>query len=339
MTVFEAGGLTPTGYLDDEITAWTAQLEEINEREDSKKGKYSLSSIPHLEVAYTVFLSEIHDHLQVLSDARLAHRFASAIDLDGEVLTELSQLEAQAREDRRIAVQMSCVDPELETPPPYTDQVREGFIKDEHTRWLDPLVSSPDDTHHEAVIAGPSERFAHHRANTVGKLASVAFQCAACTETFGWADLTQLQCEHAYCGTCLKAFMLRGVKEHDLALFPPRCCGKPLPHAIIANSLSDKEMEDFQGAQVERDTKDKTYCSNAECGQFIDSRHITAANATCPRCESHTCVMCKSSFHENDCPADPDFRAVLELGSENEWQRCFSCRSLVAIQWGCNHMT
>ncbi len=279
-------------------------------------------------------------HLQVLKDARLAHCFARAIHLDGEAIAELSQLEAQAGEDRQVAVRMSHVDQELEPPPPYTDKVREEFIEDEHARPLNRLLSSHEGfDHHGTTIAGPSEPYAHRQADALEQLATVAFQCAACTETFRWADLMQLQCEHEYCGRCLKAFILRGVKEHDLTLIPPRCCGKPLPHAFIVNTLSDKEMEDFRSAQVERDTKDKTYCSNTECGQFVDLEHIEGANATCPRCESQTCAMCKSASHENDCPADLDLRAVLELGSRNKWQRCFSCRSLVAIQWGCNHMT
>ncbi|KAK0894828.1 hypothetical protein LTS16_025121 [Friedmanniomyces endolithicus] len=251
MSVFDIVGPTHAGHLDDEIAAWTMQLEEIKEREDSKKAKYTLNSVPDLEVAYSVLLSEVNDHLQVLKDARLAHSFASAIDLDGETIAELSQLEAQAGEDRQVAVQMSHVDTELEAPPPYTDKAPEDFIEDEHTRWLNRLLSSREGFDHDkATVAGPSERYAHRQADALGKMASVAFQCAACTETFRWADVMQLQCEHEYCGHCLKAFILRGVKEHDLTLIPPRCCGKPLPHAIIVNTLSDKEMEDFQIAVV-----------------------------------------------------------------------------------------
>ncbi|KAK0770424.1 hypothetical protein LTR59_016513 [Friedmanniomyces endolithicus] len=61
MSVFSIAGPNHAGHLDDEIAAWTVQLEEIKEREDSKKAKYSVNSIPDLEVAYAVLLSEIND--------------------------------------------------------------------------------------------------------------------------------------------------------------------------------------------------------------------------------------------------------------------------------------
>ena len=339
MSIFDIEGPTHAGHLDDEIAAWTVQLEEIKEREDTKKAKYTLNSIPDLEISYSILLSEISDHLQVLKDARLAHSLASAVDLDGKAIAELSQLEAQAGEDRQVAVQMSHDDPDLEAPPPYTENTREYYIEDELASRLNSLLTSNEGFDHDGLdVAGPSEPYARRQADALGRLARIAFQCTACTETFRWADVVRLQCEHEYCVPCLRAFILRPVNEHDLALIPSRCCGNPLPHAIIANALTDAEMEDFQCAQVEKDTTDKTYCSNAECGKFIEPEHIEADNATCPRCESTTCVMCKRAFHENDCPADPDLRAVLELGAENEWQRCFSCRALVAIQQGCNHM-
>ncbi|KAK1807418.1 hypothetical protein LTR12_018233 [Friedmanniomyces endolithicus] len=156
-SVFNIVGPTHVGHLDDEIAAWTVQLEEINEREDSKKAKYTLNSIPDLEVVYSVLLSEINDHLQALKDARLAYSIASAIDLFGEAIAELSHFEAQAAEDRQVAVQMSHVDPELEAPPPYTDKAREDFVEDEHTRRLNRLLSSRKGfDHHGTIVAGPS---------------------------------------------------------------------------------------------------------------------------------------------------------------------------------------
>lgn len=61
---------------------------------------------------------------------------------------------------------------------------------------------------------------------------------------------------------------------HDLALLPPRCCGERVPPSVIANALTKEEMELFQECEMERDTKDKTYCSNAECGKFIATQLV-----------------------------------------------------------------
>ena len=146
------------------------------------------------------------------------------------------------------------------------------------------------------------QRYARRQADAIGKLARETFQCIACRDSFRWADVTQLHCGHDYCSPCLKEVIMRGVIDHDLALIPPRCCGKPLAHEVVVNILNEEEMEDFQNAGIERNTRDKTYCSNTKCGKFIAPVHNVAGNATCPRCKSKTCALCKSGSHEDDCP-------------------------------------
>ncbi|KAL7770938.1 hypothetical protein CFE70_000878 [Pyrenophora teres f. teres 0-1] len=132
---------------------------------------------------------------------------------------------------------------------------------------------------------------------------------------------------------------MNGVVSHDLTYLPPRCCAKEVPRAIIVNSLTEQEFEDFTNAEIEKQTQVKTYCSNSECGRFIAPCYIAAGEATCPRCKTRTCTMCNSPQHEGDCPADTGLEAILDLGAENQWRRCFSCRSMVSIERGCNHMT
>ena len=127
--------------------------------------------------------------------------------------------------------------------------------------------------------------------------------------------------------------------DRDLMLVPPRCCGISVPFRTIAYALTEAEVNDFQHAEMEKATKDKTYCSNPGCGRFIAPGDILAAEAVCTRCETKTYAFCKNTGHEGDCPDDPGIQATLELGAENKWQRCFSCRSLIEIEWGCNHMT
>lgn len=127
--------------------------------------------------------------------------------------------------------------------------------------------------------------------------------------------------------------------DRELALLPIRCCGTEVPFTVIVRALTETELSDFQHAELEKATRDKTYCSNPDCGRFIDPKDIVAGEATCSLCNIKTCAMCKGAGHEGDCPQDPDIQATLQLGVENRWQHCFSCRSLVEIDWGCNHMT
>lgn len=175
--------------------------------------------------------------------------------------------------------------------------------------------------------------------DTLGTLAQRASQCIACTEMLRCTEVTQLRCGHQYCGKCLREFIMRGIMDHDLALIPPRCCGTPVSQQVVTEALTEKEHAEFEDAEIEKATRDKTYCSNATCGKFIAPRHIVAGNLSCPHCGHSTCAICKTPEHQDDCPADSALQSVLELGIDNQWQRCFSCRSLVAISWGCNHMT
>lgn len=51
--------------------------------------------------------------------------------------------------------------------------------------------------------------------------------------------------------------------------------------------------------------------------------------------------MCKRGAHRigQDCPADKDLEAVLEMGEKNGWRRCYNCRNLIELTQGCSHIT
>lgn len=116
-------------HLDDEIAALSLQLKEVNFREDTKKAKYTSDNVPDLEVAYADYLTEIETHLAFLKDVKLAHSIDNAVDADAQAIAEITQGEAQAQQDHRVAVEMSSEDPELEAPPAYTEEGRDEFSK------------------------------------------------------------------------------------------------------------------------------------------------------------------------------------------------------------------
>jgi hypothetical protein len=273
-------------------------------------------------------------------DVKLAHSIANAVDTDAQAIAQITAVEAQAMEDRGVALRMSKDDPDLEAPPPYTEDIRNEYLEDEVLRRLKLLLLSDETSYDDNESeAGPSVPYTQRQAEALGKLSRQNFECCACREDFRLAEVTVLDCEHQYCGACLKRVIMRAAVEKDLAYLPPRCCGTALPYTLITKSLNEEEMEDFRNAEEEKATRNKTYCTNPDCGRFIAPRYIRAGEATCPRCKAQTCAMCKNRFHENDCPADPDLQATLRLGEAQQWQRCFSCRALVEIDMGCNHMT
>jgi hypothetical protein len=253
----------------------------------------------------------------------------------------MAQQEVQAQDDRIYARQMSTAHPLVyEAPPPDTEELRQDFIEDETTCRLAAMLTRDDSLGEEAESeAGTSFPSTQCQAKALEHLSREQFECCACRDDFRLTSVRKLECGHLYCDNCIKRVIMRATVEKDLVYMPPRCCGAPVVKSLVVSSLTAQELEDFENTETENDTQEKTYCSNHDCGRFIAPPHIKAGEATCPRCKHQTCNICKNDYHEADCPADLELQATLDLGQTKHWQRCFSCRALVEIDWGCNHMT
>ncbi|KAF2742488.1 hypothetical protein M011DRAFT_268068 [Sporormia fimetaria CBS 119925] len=329
--------------LDDDIAALTLQIEELHEHESKKKGKHRADQVPDTETASSKQLSELEARLSYLKDLRLAHSIANAVDTDEEVIAALIESERQAEEDRAYAILISSENPELEDPPSplrSTDRTRQEPMDAELARQMDELCVNGDAPSEEGEVqAVPSVPYAQRQARAIGNLSLERFQCCACTERFRWDSITTLECGDRYCAPCLTRVILRAVHDRNLACLPPRCHGTLIPKEVIVKTLTADDLVEFQNTEVEKETSDKTYCSGPDCGRFIDPRYILGDEATCPRCQTKTCHICKNASHLLDCPQDTELQATLDLGNALQWKRCYSCRALVERDVGCNHMT
>lgn len=124
----------------------------------------------------------------------------------------------------------------------------------------------------------------------------------------------------------------------DNALFPPRCCRKPIPLDPNRKFLAAELAGQFQAKKIEFKTKHRTYCHRPECLTFVPPKFIHGEVATCVSCQRRTCTICKDASHTGDCPRDESVQEVLQLAQANGWQRCYSCRCVVELDHGCNHM-
>ncbi|KAF2008479.1 hypothetical protein BU24DRAFT_360149, partial [Aaosphaeria arxii CBS 175.79] len=125
----------------------------------------------------------------------------------------------------------------------------------------------------------------------------------------------------------------------DQGLFPPRCCREPIVIDVARNYLPKATLEAFFWAEIEFSVPNRTYCSNKLCGKFVPPDRIAHEIASCAACLANTCTTCKNASHpDTDCPADPHIQAVVSLGQQEGWQRCYKCRTMVELDHGCNHM-
>ncbi|KAF2274806.1 ariadne RING finger [Westerdykella ornata] len=236
---------------------------------------------------------------------------------------------------------MATDDPELENPPPgVVERPRAVLIEDDLSRKVSALIIADDSLYSDPSIEGESSiPHVESQAQALKHLSQNRFECCTCTERYRWDKITQLACGDYYCTPCLRRVILRAVTERDLTYLPPRCCRTSIPREIIETLLSAEEKSEFRLAELEKDTVDKTYCSGSQCGKFIPPSDIYAGEAKCYACGATTCSLCKNSSHQSDCPKDQALQATLELAVAQHWQRCYSCKALVEIKHGCNHIT
>jgi len=324
--------------LDDEIAALTLQLEEIGINQGNGKGKYPVGRQPDNEVAAGSFQAEILAHLTFLKDLQLAHSIARAVDTDAQAIAELAQPEEQAREDRLHAIRLGNETHEDASstgfPIGYSSRNEQAFS---NAGIQSIILDGSDDEPDDESQAGPSVAYANRQARAFDKFHD-EHQCAVCFEEYRITSMFSLSCGDWYCVDCLKTLFLNATT--DETLFPPRCCRQLIPLEYIQRELSINELRAFRDSEIEFSTHDRTYCSNLRCGKFIPPVDIAGDRAECPRCFDITCTACKAAFHEgNDCPADLALQATISLAHAQGWQRCYACRAMVELDYGCNHMT
>ncbi|EPS36982.1 hypothetical protein H072_9425 [Dactylellina haptotyla CBS 200.50] len=170
-------------------------------------------------------------------------------------------------------------------------------------------------------------------------------ECVTCmSDDIPETEAAQLECGHAFCNECL--VRLFDLSLTDPAHMPPRCCQPtqhiPLQH--VDKLLSTKTKILWNKKYQEFTTVNRRYCPATDCGEWVRPKDFTTVEGieigTCPRCKLQICGLCGLKEHgKEECPKDEFLNQVRELGKELGWQRCYSCRAMVELERGCNHMT
>ena len=166
------------------------------------------------------------------------------------------------------------------------------------------------------------------------------FDCEACLEPISMHDERwwRANCGHDYCGACIESFYRSSLSG---GLFPPKCCRQGIP--IYAAKRIRKALPVDLRAKLDEalekiETSDRTYCFVPTCSSFIGLSHISGNDATCPVCQSFTCVACKAAAHAGACPTNEALQQVLQVAQHEGWKRCKRCMSMIERVEGCNDM-
>ncbi|KAF2153297.1 hypothetical protein K461DRAFT_208633, partial [Myriangium duriaei CBS 260.36] len=172
-------------------------------------------------------------------------------------------------------------------------------------------------------------------------------ECLICaSDDVPSTESAKLACGHRMCHSCLRQLFV--MSTTDPAHMPPKCCTShhiPLEHVetIFDNrfkSLWNRKYREFT-------TQDRLYCPSKKCGEWIrpssihtDPRHPDRKYGVCRRCKTKVCGTCNNKYHKrSECPDDPETAHFIASAKEQGWQRCYSCKAMVELREGCNHMT
>jgi hypothetical protein len=165
------------------------------------------------------------------------------------------------------------------------------------------------------------------------------------------ADCVRMQCNSA---------------TKTLGDMPAKCCRVMDPRLVLKHLENDTQKERFQTlfSEYRTEAKERVYCPNNACGQFISQYQIRKQRSAaetpapnedetkkhdsaivtdsvheicCPSCSTPVCLACKQSSHEGSpCQIedDPVFAQISKFG----YKRCPRCGFGTRRMWGCSHM-
>lgn len=189
-------------------------------------------------------------------------------------------------------------------------------------------------------------------------------KCPICFElTPSFSCFPPAECEHAFCMTCIRQYLVVIAMETHQYPFPcPQCQGTEKKPAFLdpqtcvqALAGTGEPLFALQRLLLERQHVERLcYCSNKACSEAFDFKgipgvegevHENQSRISCPVCGTDTCVECRVEWHEGGTCAeyqeeqssDYSDSLLVQLAEKNRWKTCPNCNALVERQKGdCN---
>ena len=307
------------------------QLQDLNDELSHRRGKAPESQpLSDEELALQTQQQEIERTIAELADIRMAQSIGRAVQDDGACVVILAGDESRAATDRELACHLSGQAP-LSVPQSL------NLRTDDDALWLYSVLNAEDtdDDDHCATTFAAAESSAL-AASRRGRDMGHKRECVACNEV---TEVVKMPCSDHYCRRCTVR-LFEGATT-DETLFPPRCCRQNIPISRVRHFLGRDLVNRTERKAIEHGTLNRTYCYSPACATFIEPGYINGSTGTCRKsqCKRRTCVLCKKAAHNGDCLTDDGVEETLELAQLEGWQRCSSCRNMVELRTGCNHMT
>lgn len=175
------------------------------------------------------------------------------------------------------------------------------------------------------------------------KLEAAVCECTSCFDEVPNKKAVDMPCHHKYCRPCFSELVRTNIRCE--ASFPPKCCLTEIPKKLMRQHLPPKALAQFEEKALEYAVPivNRFYCVSPSCAKWIDTRIARRTNGAlqCPHCAVRLCTVCRGPEHaaNQECPQDFDLDRTLEQAERAGWRRCYSCRALVELDTGCQHIT
>ncbi|KAG5915887.1 hypothetical protein E4U61_004171 [Claviceps capensis] len=297
------------------------------------KGKHTIGNGPDSEVAAQIMEAEVKNLSSFYADRCMSRSIAHALVTDADAIVAHVRQEKQAADDRAFALRDNPQG--ARRRPTATASSSASHSKGAVDKISQKLAALTVDE--KKIPSGAELSITTADPSSASKEKSALRNCVACTSEVASTDSVRCPCSHDYCRDCITS--LFSAATNDESLFPPRCCKEPIPLDLYKPFLSTTLLGTYEAKKLEYGTLDKTYCHVRTCSTFVPPAFVKDDVATCVKCQSKTCTMCKGETHTDDCPADTLTADFLQIATENGWQRCYSCRRMVDLNTGCNHIS
>lgn len=165
----------------------------------------------------------------------------------------------------------------------------------------------------------------------------LTMDCQICMDDTPTSMLISLVgCGHFLCRECIRVQFQKAAMNEEL--YPPQCC-EPIPLDVARPFLSEELALAFEQAELEYKTPNRMYCARKCCSRFIPPVNVGNDLACCDECGMISCTICKTEYHDGDCPNDYETQDLLKVAANKGWKRCTFCEQVVELSHGCYHIT
>ncbi|UKZ76365.1 hypothetical protein TrVFT333_004067 [Trichoderma virens FT-333] len=249
---------------------------QLQDAQSLIKGKYRDGDAPDFEFALECFNAELQALHTLLHDQAMTRSMARAVVSDADIIRELVNQEEQAVRDRQLALNGFGSDDIPRDDFPQGDFTRDDFpqngessgtMSDEMTNKLIVLYNGGDEP---SPVAESSRMGRQSRALT---RTSKRRRCIVCNDEFPFVETLRCPCSHDYCRTCLTNYVKKAID--DESVFPPRCCGQPIPLSGVNQIfISPEILGKYRAKELEYNSAKRVYCHVPSCSKFVPTQFI-----------------------------------------------------------------